>query len=195
MGRKGRNPETLRALITDSAETIIVEQGLSGCTARAITTKAGCALGSLSYLFGGIEHVILAVNTRTLAVMGNLMFEQALKVTTERSADRLEALALAYFHYARNNLNRWHALFALRLSSHEELPEEYLTLRNGLIERITTFFAHDVETRGHSPQILARTMYEAVHGVVILGLDQRLGGSPEDVEERIRLLVKKLSAG
>ncbi|MBO1359182.1 WHG domain-containing protein [Acetobacter sacchari] len=193
MGRKGRDPEELKTLITNAAESIIVDHGMGACTARAITVRAGCALGSLGYLFGGLDGVILAVNSRTLQDMGASVFAQAQEIAIDVSRDRLKALALAYFHYARDNLNRWEALFALRLRPNEELPPSFLALRDGLIERIVTLFPADIDIPENERPILARTMYEAVHGIVVLGLDRRLGGGPEDVEARIKLLVGRLA--
>ncbi|QDH16681.1 TetR/AcrR family transcriptional regulator [Swingsia samuiensis] len=194
MGRKGRDPNELKLLITDAAESIITEQGLKACTARAITSRAKCALGSLSYLFNGLEAVILAVNARTLQEMGAYMFKQAESIHHKTTQNRLEALALAYFRYARDHLNRWDALFALRLEAHEELPPDYLSLRDNLITRITTLFSSDLKTTlpPDEAAILARTMYEAVHGIVILGLDRRLGGSHDDVEYRIKTLIQRI---
>ncbi|MCE0744338.1 WHG domain-containing protein [Acetobacter sicerae] len=192
MARKGKDPEALRSAITDAAEQIIIEEGFRSCSARAVTGKAGCALGSLGYLFGGLDNVILEVNARTLLEMGNFMFAEAENMSGS-TQQKLEALALGYFRYARNHLNRWEALFALRWGAQEELPADYLALRDSLLDRIANLFAEDMPASEQERSVLARTMYEAVHGVVVLGLDRRLGGSHEDVEARIRLLVKRMS--
>ncbi|BCI68358.1 TetR/AcrR family transcriptional regulator [Acetobacter aceti] len=193
MARKGKDPEALRSAITDAAEQIIIEDGFRACSARAVTGKAGCALGSLGYLFGGLDNVILEVNARTLLEMGSFMFAEAENMSGSPS-QKLEALARGYFRYARDHLNRWEALFALRWSAQEELPSDYLALRDSLLDRIATLFAGDMPVTVEERSVLARTMYEAVHGIVVLGLDRRLGGSHEDVEQRIRLLVKKMSS-
>ncbi|MCH4091622.1 WHG domain-containing protein [Acetobacter sp.] len=191
MARKGKDPEALRNAITDAAEQIIVEEGFRACSARAVTGKAGCALGSLGYLFGGLDNVILQVNARTLVDMGNFMFAEAEKSSGNHTR-KLEALALGYFRYARDHLNRWDALFALRWGAQEELPSDYLALRDSLVERIGTLFAADMPVSAQERSVFARTMYEAVHGIVVLGLDRRLGGSHEDVETRLRLLIRKM---
>ncbi|CAI3941017.1 AcrR family [Commensalibacter communis] len=190
MGRKGKDPDELRKKIIDIAYTIIVTEGLRKCTVRAVTKRAGCALGSLGYLFTGLDDVILAVNTRTLTEMGQYMFEKAQAEKEEQVVDRLTALALAYFTYAKDYFNQWEALFVLRFSQ-SELPSEYLQVRSQLILKITTLFSKDM-TDQKKNIMLARTMYEAVHGIVVLGLDHRLGGTSQDVENRIRLLVSTM---
>lgn len=187
MGRKGKDPEELRKKIVDVAQSIIVTEGIRKCTVRAITQKAGCALGALGYLFTGLEDVVLAVNTRTLVEMGDYMFAQSQAEQKEKVLDRLTSLALAYFTYARDYFNQWEALFALR-PSQRGLPSEYLEIRSNLILKITTLFSKDM-TNQKQNIMLARTMYESVHGIVVLGLDQRLGGTNQDVENRICLLV------
>lgn len=190
MGRKGKDPDELRKKIIDVAQHIIATEGLRKCTVRAITKKAGCALGALGYLFTGLEDVVLAVNTRTLKEMGDYMFEQAQAEQTEDVVERLTALALAYLIYAREYFNRWEALFAFRFSQ-GDLPSEYLELRGNLLLKITTLFSKDMQDKEQNI-MLARTMYEAVHGIVVLGLDSRLGGTNIDVENRIRLLVSSI---
>ncbi|CAI3941736.1 MULTISPECIES: TetR/AcrR family transcriptional regulator [Commensalibacter] len=187
MGRKGRDPEELRQKIIDVAQNIIATEGLRKCTVRAITKKAGCALGALGYLFTGLDDVVLAVNTRTLREMGEYMFEQAQAEQREEVVDRLTALAVAYLTYAREYFNQWEALFAFRFSQ-GDLPTEYLEVRGNLLLKITTLFSKDMQDKEKNI-MLARTMYEAVHGIVVLGLDSRLGGTNQDVENRIRLLV------
>ncbi|MDI2091229.1 TetR/AcrR family transcriptional regulator [Commensalibacter oyaizuii] len=190
MGRKGKDPEELRKKIIDVAQHIIMTEGIRKCTVRAVTKKAGCALGSLGYLFTGLEDVILAVNTRTLIEMGAYMFDQAKAVQNDSPVERLTALAVAYFTYARDYFNQWEALFALRFSQ-SKLPQDYLEIRTHLIFKITTLFTNNEQDQ-EQKLVLARTMYEAVHGIVVLGLDRRLGGEYADVEARIRLLVSMM---
>lgn len=190
MGRKGKDPEELRKKIIDVAQDIIATEGLRKCTVRAITKKAGCALGALGYLFTGLEDVILAVNTRTLMEMGEYMFEKAQTGQEENVIQRLTSLALAYFIYAQKSFNQWEALFAFRFSK-GDLPEDYLEIRSNLILKITSLFSKDMQDQEKSI-MLARTLYEAVHGIVVLGLDSRLGGTSQDVENRIRLLVSMM---
>lgn len=192
MGRKGRDPDELRALLADAAEALIVEQGMGGCTARAVTGRAGCALGALGYLFGGLENVILVVNERTLQDMRRYMFGQVEICPQADARERLTILALAYFSYARDHQNRWNALFLFRFASQGELPDAYLALWNGLIARIGALYSAELNIPEDQWSVLARTMYEAVHGIVVLGLDRKPGGSGKDVEARIRLLVARL---
>lgn len=190
MGRKGKDPEELRKKIIDVAQHIIATEGLRKCTVRAITKQAGCALGALGYLFTGLEDVILAVNTRTLMEMGEYMFEKAQTEQDENVVSRLTSLALAYFTYAQEYFNQWEALFAFRFFK-GDLPEDYLEVRSNLILKITTLFSKDMQDQEKNI-MLARTMYEAVHGIVVLGIDARLGGTNQDVVNRIRLLVSTM---
>lgn len=184
-----RNPDLLKNTIIDAAEAIIIEDGLDKCTARAITQRAGCALGALSYLFGGLEFVIIEVNLRTLHLMNDAVFHAA----ENHPSSPLDAMAVAYFDYAQAHLNRWKTLFSLRLGTQKKLPDAFITLRQALIARIATFIPHSATSSQNASLMMARALYESVHGVVVLSIDHDLGGTTEDTYQRLRLITHKMA--
>jgi AcrR family transcriptional regulator len=70
MSKRDATRDNLRLRLIDAAEARIAEAGLSNLTAREVTKAASCALGALYTAFEDIDRLILQVNSRTLARLG-----------------------------------------------------------------------------------------------------------------------------
>jgi AcrR family transcriptional regulator len=164
-------PDRLRERILDAAERTIAEKGLSGLKAREVAQAAGCALGAIYTVFADLDEVILQIGLRTLARL-----EKELSAPGE--GDALERLALAYLAFARQETPSWRALFDFRLPPGVPLPDWFATERERLftlleapLSRLLPNCAADEIKRR------ARTLFSAVHGIVALGLEEKLGES------------------
>ncbi|MFY9658372.1 MAG: TetR-like C-terminal domain-containing protein [Methylocystis sp.] len=174
----------------DSAERLLSEKGLAGLKARDVAAGAGCALGAIYTAFGDLDEVILRVGLRTL---GRL--EAALKAQGE--GDALKRLALAYLAFARREKPAWSALFDFRLPPGATLPDWFAIERDRLFtlleaplsRLLPNCAADDVRRR-------ARTLFSAVHGVVALGLEEKLGeGMYDALETELKEFVATFSRG
>jgi AcrR family transcriptional regulator len=169
--------ETLRIKVLDAAEEIIAAKGLSGVKARDVADKAGCALGALYTAFEDLDELILSVNARTLAQL-----EAVLTVPHEvlKKKKELRRLALGYLHYARANEPRWRALFQHRMPPEKPLPDWYANERDRLFRLLDAPLARllPAEAPEHR-RLKARTLFSAVHGIALLGLEERLAPTPE----------------
>jgi AcrR family transcriptional regulator len=185
-------PPPLRDALVDVAEATIAASGLAALRTRDLADAAGCALGMIYKLFPNLDAVILAVNSRTLALLGSaLAAAGALDVsayvapTDPEPVVALLRLALAYFDFAAANQRRWRALFDHRLPAGEVVPEWHLAEHQGL------FVLVEGPLRLMQPQaaddalmVLGRSLFSAVHGVVSLGLEEKLVSLPHDVLRR-----------
>jgi AcrR family transcriptional regulator len=180
----------LRERILDSAERLLSEKGLAGLKARDVAAGAGCALGAIYTAFGDLDEVILRVGLRTL---GRL--EASLKARGE--GDALERLALAYLAFARREKPAWSALFDFRLPPGAALPvwfaierDRLFTLLEAPLSRLLPNCATGEVRRR------ARTLFSAVHGVVALGLEEKLGeGMYDALETELKEFVATFSRG
>lgn len=183
--------EALREALIDATETSIARSGLAGTSLRAVVSGVGCGLGTVGHLFGSMDQLVLLANARTLRALGDHVSRAIQRAEAAALPDRLAAAASAYLRYARDNRNRWSALFEHRMSAGEEVPAWYVDMRDGFLRSLDTAIA---TPSGRSTEI-GRTIFEAVHGVVALGLDRKLGGEEAGVSQRLTLLVRLLAAG
>jgi len=172
--------DLLRERLIDAAEAAIAARGLSGLKAREIAAQAGCALGAIYTAFEDLDELILRVNSRTLAQL-----ETSLATPTEGAKKgELARLAFAYLRYARENEQRWRALFEHRLPPEKPLPHWYAQDRDRLFGLLEAPLA-ELLPRQESPlrRQRARTLFSAVHGVVLLGLEEKLAPTPASTLE------------
>jgi AcrR family transcriptional regulator len=175
--------QTLRDALIASAERAIAARGLAGLKARELAAEAGCAVGAIYNVVADLDELILAVNARSLALLEKELGRAAEVKGRGRAGEGaiagLVALAVAYVDFVAANKERWRALFEHRMSSGGGVPDWYLTKQQALFAYIEAPLAS--LRPGSSPAdlaLLARTLFSAVHGVVSLGLEEKLGVVP-----------------
>jgi len=152
-------------------------------------------LGAVYTAFADLDALILAVNARTLDALEAELDAAALPEGSP--AERIVALAMVYLGYAAGHRARWTALFEHRMAGGQAAPDWYLARQAGLFRHVEAPLAAlrpklDAEDRVS----MARTVFSAVHGMVALGLDQKLGPMPEAVLRRnLQVLVEALATG
>ena len=186
-----RKPD-LRTRLVDAAEQEIAEKGLAGLKAREVAARAGCALGAIYTVFDDLDALVLQVNSRTLARLG-----EALQPPEGGPEAVTLALADAYARFALANRRLWSALFEHRLPEGVEMPGWHRQEHEVLIARIGAPLA---KLRPDLPEaalhLRVRTLFGAVHGVVHLSLQGRLVGLPEPaLRAEVAALVSALVAG
>lgn len=187
--------ERLKDDILAIAQRLIDEDGLAGLQARRIAAEAQCSVGTVYNVFGDLDGLILAANEMTLDAMGAPLAASCAASRGEPVADRLTALALAYMHFAFANQARWKAVFEHRPAASKELPGPYLEKRAHLLALIEDIIADEIPDAAVRMRA-ARALFAAVHGILALGLDNKLSTfDPAAVEAEIRFIVKAAAAG
>lgn len=188
------------AALVDAAERRIAADGASGLKARDLAAELGIAVGGLYNLVADLDELALRVGSRTLARLGAALTAAAepLPLRTADDAERrLVAIAHAYLHFARDNLRLWRTLFELRLERGLPLPEwaanDQLRLFGHIAAPLAVLMPHlDEDRRG----LAARTLFAAVHGIVAIGLEERLIAVPATAQEaQIEWLVRATCHG
>ncbi len=189
---KGRRAQ-MRERVLEAAEAVISTKGLAGLKARDIAARAGCALGAIYTVFEDLDELILGVNQRTLARL-----EAALATPEEADGEaELQRLARAYLGYARDEEPRWRALFEHRLPPEKPLPDWYARDRDRLFALAEAPLASLLPNEEPAARKLrARTLFSAVHGVVLLGLEEKLAPtSSRTLEAQLREFVAMMARG
>lgn len=191
-GARRRSP--LRDRLLDAAQKTIATQGLGGLKARDLAAAAGCALGAIYTAFDDLDELILRVNARTLERL-EAALDDAPGAST--GADALLRLARAYLDFARREEPSWRALFEHRLAKGAAVPEWYAQARNRLFGRLEAPLAQFLPRKDAADRArLARTLFSAVHGVVSLGLEEKIADTPAALlDAELETLVKLFAAG
>ena len=187
--------DRLKVRLLQVAETILAAEGLSAVQARRIATEADCSVGTIYNIFGDIDGLILAANERTLHDLGRILTVAARRAANSDLKARLMALATAYLDFATANRLRWRAVFEHRLPDTKEVPEAYVNDRRALLALI----ANQLESTITGPEArsdASHALFSAVHGIVLLSLDAKLGPfEPSTCERQIRFVVEHVVAG
>ena len=203
--------DTLRAALVAAAERVVAERGLSALRARDLARSTGRALGALYTVFPDLDALVLEVNRRTLALFDahvratDLARVEADLAQVEADPARVEAdparalvgLALAYLDFASAERLRWRALFQHRMADERAPPDWYVAEQARLFRHVEAPLAR---LRPDLPEaeraLLARTLFSAVHGMVALGLDEKLVGlEPPVLRAQVEGAVAALARG
>ena len=187
--------DRVKVAILASAEAVLTNEGLSALQARRVAKGADCSVGTLYNIFGDIDGLILQTNARTLGELGRLLKAAARRSARSDLETRLNTLAIAYLDFATTNQRRWRAVFEHRLPDTATLPESYQDDRRQLLALIETQLEPAI-TDGEARSDAAHALFSAVHGIVTMSLDAKLGPfEPSRCERQIRFLVGRVVAG
>jgi AcrR family transcriptional regulator len=192
----------LKDALIDSAERAIAAAGLAGLKARELAAEVGCAVGAIYNAVDDLDDLVLAVNTRTLAALEQAV-AAAVRAEPEQSrgrrqaVDRMIRMALAYLDFAAAHTLRWRALFEHYLSKRRAVPDWYRAEQKRLFGFIEQPLRELQPGLGpDASALLARSLFSAVHGIVILGLEDKLGVVPIEVlRAQLRTVVGAIGAG
>ena len=184
----------LREKLIDIAESEIRQNGMASLRARALAEKAGCAVGAIYNVFEDMTGLILAVNGRTFHRMGSEV-SATVKDANAPAVDRLVAIANGYLHFATANPNLWRALFEVEMSTEADVPDWYIEELGRLFAIISQPLAELYPDADLSDlDLRTRTLFSSVHGIVLLGTEQRISGVPlERIEQQIAFLLRSIA--
>ncbi len=137
------------------------DQGYAHFSARRVARAIGYSVGTIYNVFPSLDHLLLAINTRTFAVWS----EHLRARLTRAGADRIQALVEAYFSFARENPNLWMAIYDHRLPPDMTMPDQDAEVRATLTGIVVEEVASVVRGRSSQDiQHLARSLIATVHG-------------------------------
>jgi AcrR family transcriptional regulator len=170
--------EKLRSDLILAAERMIASRGLAGLKTRDLAREIGCANGAVYNLVADVDELILRVGSRTLLRLDEAL--SAAESAGEPSPQQtLVRIAISYCDFAAANLQLWRALFEHRMATDKTVPDwsvdDQMRLFRHIYQPLAALFPQ------RSPEelsITARSLFSAVHGMVALGLEQKLVAVP-----------------
>jgi AcrR family transcriptional regulator len=174
----------LRDDLIEAAGATIEREGLRGLKARDLAIEVGCAVGAIYNVFADLDDLVFAVNALTLEQL-----EATLTVASHDRADphgsaikTLVHLGLAYTDYAAAHTRRWRALFDHRLPEGRDIPTWYRANLHRLFDYIEQPLRELAPSLANEQRVLlARSLFSAVHGIVLIGLEEKLQSIPLSV--------------
>lgn len=170
------------------------EVGFARFSAREVAKRVGYAVGTIYNVFGTLDHLFVAVNTRTFG----LWADSVEKALASGPQDAVATLVDAYFAFALNNRNLWNAIYDHHLPSGMDLEQEDRDMR----ARLTGAVARVVETvlpesRREAAGPITRSLVATVHGHCALEISgsYALMGSTDARGEALARVREILSHG
>lgn len=202
MKTQQRRQELKEALIQAGLKTIETK-GLSALRARDLAKEAQCALGAIYNVFPDIDTLILSINTTTMIMLKDHLSQVALPIdpkipnAQDVARQQLIDLALSYLDFAAHHLLRWRALFEHRMQTRLGAPDWYISEISKLFYFIET--PVKILHPGLSDEenaLLARSLFSAAHGMVSLGLEEKIGTVPfQRLNDQVSLVVDAMAHG
>src|SRR5438445_12098091 len=168
---RNRKKTLRRHLMIEIARGLIFANGLRSLKVRDVAEAADCSVGSVYNEFGDFDGLILTVNRETVQALT----ARLRAVPAEDPIRQLHGLAATYLAFASEHANLLRSLFEHRMEDDRPFPEDILLM-------VMQAFAlmHEPMVRllpGRDPEevaLLARMMFSAVHGIISLGLEERI---------------------
>ena len=173
MGRRNEHTrEELREIALQAAEQLVAEHGLAGLSTRKVVGRIGYTVGSLYMVFRNLDDLIAQMNERTLET---LQARLRAAIADQPPAAALRALAQTYITFALTETHRWLAVYEHRMPEDQPLPDSFTAKVAGMFELVQQQLALLCPRRSPADITLAaRALWSGVHGICILGFDQKL---------------------
>jgi AcrR family transcriptional regulator len=188
--------EKLRCELILAAERSIGAKGMAGLKTRELARDIGCANGAVYNLVEDMDELILLVGSRTLERL-DASLTAAESDGPASAGETLARIAVAYCDFAADNLELWRALFEHRMAPGKPVPEWAIEQQMALFRHIYRPLAALFPKRtAVELGVTARSLFSAVHGMVALGLEQKLIAVPVDaLRAEIALIVRAMMRG
>ena len=166
-----------RALMLAIARDIIASKGLRLLKVRDVAEAADCSIGSIYNEFGDFDGLILAVNRETVQALT----ARLTAVPADDPIQQLHGLAATYLEFFSQHANLLRSLYEHRMEDDRPFPEDILLMvmrAFALMHQPLVRLLPDRDPKDIA--MLARLMFSAVHGIISLGLEERMVAVPPD---------------
>jgi AcrR family transcriptional regulator len=164
-----------RHLILQAARAAIASKGLISLKIRDIAQAADCSIGSIYNEFGDFDGVILEVSRETIKALDARLSA----VPSRDPVEQLHGLADAYLGFATEHANLLRALYEHRMENDRPFPDDLLQM---VMKTFALMYEPMVRLLPDRDPVevalLARMIFSAVHGIISLGLEERLVAVP-----------------
>src|SRR5216683_6644660 len=182
-----------RLLLLEIARGLIEANGLRSLKVRDVAEAADCSIGSVYNEFGDFDGLILTVNRETVQALT----ARLVAVPADDPIRQLHGLAATYLDFATEHANLVRSLFEHRMEEDRPFPEDILIIvmqAFALMHEPLVRLLPDKDPA--EVALLSRMMFSAVHGIISLGLEERMiAVPPEKLRQQVAQFVDTHLAG
>lgn len=128
--RSDHTREELRELFVKEGHRLMAEVGFAKFSGREVAKRVGYTVGTIYNVFGSLDMLLLAINTRTFELWTAFSREQL----EQAGEDRIASLVKTYFEFATLHPNLWMAIYDHRLAPGTEIPADDAAKRGALTQ-------------------------------------------------------------
>lgn len=169
----------------------MAEVGFLRFSAREVAKRIGYSIGTIYNVFGTLDTLLIAVNTRTFG----LWVDHLARHLAAPSEDRIATMVEGYFSFAAQNPHLWMAIYDHRLPHDMAMPDGDAHERARLTQMVEAEIAAALgDVMGPPVARLTRSLVAVVHGhcsfaltgtFALLGEDDPKGAALERVRETL----------
>jgi AcrR family transcriptional regulator len=187
--KKGRR----RLLLIAIARRLISAKGLRSLKVRDVAEAADCSIGSVYNEFGDFDGLILTVNRETVQALT----ARLVAVPSNDPIRQLHGYAATYLDFATEHANLLRSLFEHRMEADRPFPEDILIMVMHAFALMHEPLVRLLPNKDPAEvALLSRMMFSAVHGIISLGLEERMVAvPPEKLRQQVAQFVDTHLAG
>ena len=191
--RREQKKSRRRILMIEIARDLIAANGLRSLKVRDVAEAADCSIGSVYNEFGDFDGLILTVNRETVEALS----ARLRAVPADNPLRQLHGLAGTYLEFATQHSNLLRSLFEHRMENDRPFPEDILHMVMQAFALMHAPMARLLPDRDQKQvALLARLMFSAVHGIISLGLEERMVAvPPENLRQQVAQFIDTHLAG
>jgi AcrR family transcriptional regulator len=179
----------LRQRLIEIAEEQIAAEGAASLKARDLAARAGCSVGAIYNVVDDMTALVMEVNLRSFTALGAMAAGALGEMRGAAPRDQLIGLSHAYLNFATQNVRLWRALFDVNAQM-AEVPTWYHAALADLFARIEPpVEALLPDLSPAERELMVRALFSAVHGIVVLGLQNPVSGRSQAELERMIAMV------
>ena len=163
MGRRSdHSREELRELFVVAGHQLLADVGFARFSGREVAKRVGYSVGTIYNVFGSLDGLILAINTRTFDHWADHL---RARLAGERD-DCIRALVEGYFSFAEANPHLWMAIYDHRLPEGMGLGPDDFVRRRALVDIVQDEITAALGSRAKDVDLatLTRSLVATVHG-------------------------------
>jgi AcrR family transcriptional regulator len=182
-----------RLLMLKTARATVASKGLRSLKVRDVAEAADCSIGSVYNEFGDFDGLILTVNRETVQALT----ARLVAVPADDPLRQLHGLAATYLEFFAAHANLLRSLFEHRMEDDRPYPDDILQM---VMQAFALMHAPLVRLLPDSDDVrialLSRSMFSAVHGIISLGLEERMVAvPPQMLRQQVEQFVDTHLAG
>ncbi|MBN1825213.1 MAG: TetR/AcrR family transcriptional regulator [Candidatus Eisenbacteria bacterium] len=213
MAKKQYHHGDLRQRLLETAEKILVREGVEGLTMRHLSEKVGVSHTAPYRHFADKTLLLSSVAEKGFLRLRNRLVEAA-GDRGDGAVARLERISLAYVEFAVENPSFYRLMFGTEAVTHSPPPELQAAARSAFEIGIMTLKECQEEgsIRAEDPHLLTSLAWATIHGLSTLLIDRQVrsmeaqggahalvvggeGDGSEDLRGMARMAIRSLLRG